>query len=125
MDKLLFWLGIGAAQKRAGSKEVKPSRHPVTSFVVGTLLALLIAAGVSFCWSVNDEAYAAASLRLLKLKETEVDMQGAEADEPEMSFRRGYQQGAIELFYAIERFLDPATREVVRPWIEKDVYIWW
>ena len=31
---------------------------------------------------------------------------------------------AIELFYAIERFLDPATREVVRAWIEKDVYIW-
>jgi len=51
-------------------------------------------------------------------------MQGAENDEPEMSFRRGYQQGAIELFYAIEPFLDPATREVVRAWIEKDVYIW-
>jgi hypothetical protein len=45
MDELLFWLGIGAAQKGAGSKEVKFSRHPVTSFVVGTLLALLIAAG--------------------------------------------------------------------------------
>ena len=60
---------------------------------------------------------------MLKLKEMEVDMRGAENDEPEMSFRRGYQQGAIELFYAIERFLDPATREVVRAWIEKDVYI--
>jgi hypothetical protein len=45
MDKLLFWLGIGAAQKSAGSKEVKPSRHPVTSFVVGVLIAVLIAAG--------------------------------------------------------------------------------
>jgi hypothetical protein len=45
MDKLLFWLGIGAAQKGAGSKEVKPSRHPVISFVAGILLALLIAAG--------------------------------------------------------------------------------
>ena len=45
MDKLLFWLGIGAAQKGAGSKEVKPSRHPVSSFVGGSLLALLIAAG--------------------------------------------------------------------------------
>jgi len=44
MDKLLFWLGLGAAQKGAGSKEVKPSRHPVISFVVGILLALLIAA---------------------------------------------------------------------------------
>ena len=51
-------------------------------------------------------------------------MQGAEHDEPEMSFRRGYQQGVIELFFAIERFLDPATREVVQAWIEKDVYIW-
>ena len=46
MDKLLFWLGIGAAQKGARSKEVKPSRHPVMSFVVGILLALLIAVGM-------------------------------------------------------------------------------
>ena len=44
MDKLLFWLGLGAAQKGAGSKP-SANRHPVTSFVVGTLLALLIAAG--------------------------------------------------------------------------------
>jgi hypothetical protein len=51
-------------------------------------------------------------------------MQGAEPNGPEMSFRRGYQQGAIELFCAIERFLDPATREVVRAWIEKDVSMW-
>jgi len=46
MDKILFWLGIGAAQKGAKSNEVKPSRHPVISFVVGILLALLIAAGL-------------------------------------------------------------------------------
>jgi hypothetical protein len=45
MDKLLFWLGVGAAQKGAGSKEVKPSRHWAVSLVVGILLALLIAAG--------------------------------------------------------------------------------
>jgi hypothetical protein len=45
MDKLLFWLGIGAAQKGARPKEVKPSRHWVVSFVVGVLIALLIAAG--------------------------------------------------------------------------------
>jgi len=45
MDKLLFWLDIGAAQKGARSKEIKPSRHPVISFVVGVLIALLIAAG--------------------------------------------------------------------------------
>ena len=46
MDKLLFWLGIGAAQKGARSQEVKPTRHPVTSFVVGVLIALLIAVGM-------------------------------------------------------------------------------
>jgi hypothetical protein len=40
MDKLLFWLGLGAAQKGA-AKEIKPSRHWVISFVVGILLALL------------------------------------------------------------------------------------
>jgi hypothetical protein len=39
-------------------------------------------------------------------REREVDMRSAEDDEPEMSFQRGYQQGAIDLFYAIERFLD-------------------
>lgn len=54
----------------------------------------------------------------------EANMQGIEPDDPEMSFRRGYEHGAIETFHAIERFLDPATREVLRAWIEKDVYIW-
>jgi hypothetical protein len=46
MDKLLFWLGIGAAQKGAKAKEVKSTRHPVVSFAVGILLALLIAVGM-------------------------------------------------------------------------------
>ena len=45
MDKLLFWLGLGAAQKGAGSKP-SANRHPVLSFAVGTLLALLIAVGM-------------------------------------------------------------------------------
>ena len=45
MDKLLFWLGLGAAQKGAGPEEVKRSRHPVISFVVGILIAVLIAVG--------------------------------------------------------------------------------
>jgi hypothetical protein len=44
MGNLLFWLGIGAAQKGAGSKPAE--RRPwVASFVVGILIALLIAAG--------------------------------------------------------------------------------
>ena len=45
MDKLLFWLGLGAAQKGAGSKPTK-KRHPVVSVVVGILIAVLIAVGV-------------------------------------------------------------------------------
>jgi len=44
MDKLLFWLGLGAAQKGAGSKP-SASRHPVIAFVVGILIAVLITAG--------------------------------------------------------------------------------
>ena len=58
------------------------------------------------------------------LRGEEANMQGIEPDDPEMSFRRGYEHGAIETFHAIERFLDPAAREVLRAWIEKDVYIW-
>src|SRR5262249_38822163 len=54
----------------------------------------------------------------------EVDMRGAENDEPEMSFRRGYQQGGIEVLDAIERFLDPTTRGVLQAQIEKDVFMW-
>ena len=44
MSNLLFWLGIGAAQKGAGSKPIK-RRHWVASLVVGILIAVLIAAG--------------------------------------------------------------------------------
>jgi len=45
MGNLLFWLGIGAAQKGAGSKPLD-RRHRALSFAVGTLLALLIAVGM-------------------------------------------------------------------------------
>jgi len=45
MDKLLFWLGIGAAQKGAGSKP-SASRHPVISLVAGILIAAVIAVGM-------------------------------------------------------------------------------
>jgi hypothetical protein len=44
MDKLLFWLGIGSAQKGAGSKPIERQRW-VASLVVGVLIALLIGAG--------------------------------------------------------------------------------
>ena len=45
MDKLLFWLGIGAAQKGAGSKPLD-RRNGALSLAVGTLLALLIVVGM-------------------------------------------------------------------------------
>jgi hypothetical protein len=45
MDKLLFWLGLGAAQKGAGSKPTKRGNW-VVSLVVGTLIAALIAVGI-------------------------------------------------------------------------------
>jgi hypothetical protein len=45
MGNLLFWLGIGAAQKGAGSKPIK-RRNRALSFAVGILIALLIAAGM-------------------------------------------------------------------------------
>jgi hypothetical protein len=45
MDELLFRVGIGAAQKGAGSNKRTNSRHWVISLVADILLALLIAAG--------------------------------------------------------------------------------
>jgi hypothetical protein len=51
-------------------------------------------------------------------------MQGITPEDPEASFRRGYEHAAIETFHALERFLDPSTREVLRTWIEEDVYVW-
>ena len=47
-----------------------------------------------------------------------------ERNDPEMSYRRGYQDGAVETFHAVERFLDPAVREIVSAWIEQDVNGW-
>ena len=56
MGNLLFWLGIGAAQKGAGSKPIE-RRHWVVSLVVPLLVALLIALECGFsCWSANNDA---------------------------------------------------------------------
>jgi hypothetical protein len=53
-----------------------------------------------------------------------MDMPLNERNDPEMAYRRGYQDGALEMLRAVERFLDPATREVVRSWIEHDINGW-
>ena len=55
MGILPFWLGIGAAQKSAGSKELKPSRHPIIALVVGTLIALAIIAECLLYSPTNNE----------------------------------------------------------------------
>jgi hypothetical protein len=47
-----------------------------------------------------------------------------EKNDPEMSYRRGYQDGALETLRAVERFLDPATRKLVQAWIEQDINGW-
>jgi hypothetical protein len=51
----------------------------------------------------------------------ETDMPLNEKNDPEMSYRRGYQDGAPEMLGAVERFLDPATRDIVLAWIEQDI----
>jgi len=56
MGNLFFWLGVGAAQKGAGSKPIE-RRHWVASLIVGTLVALLMLSECFFCWSAtNNEA---------------------------------------------------------------------
>jgi hypothetical protein len=47
-----------------------------------------------------------------------------ERNDPEMSYRRGYQDGASAMLHAVERFLDPAARDIVRLWIEQDINGW-
>ena len=45
MDKLLFWLGIGAAQKGAGSRPME-RRNWIMSLVVGVLVAAMMIVGM-------------------------------------------------------------------------------
>ena len=45
IDKLLFWLGLGAAQKGAESKTPE-RRHWVVSLIADILIAVLIAVGM-------------------------------------------------------------------------------
>jgi len=65
MDKLLFWLGIGAAQRGAESKALD-RRNRALSFAVGTLLALLTrSSSRSRCASVPRRAGNFANLFML------------------------------------------------------------
>src|SRR5262245_11410831 len=50
-------------------------------------------------------------------------MQGIEREGLEEAFRRGYEHAAIETFHAVCRFIEPAAREILRTWVEGDVYV--
>ena len=54
----------------------------------------------------------------------EMDMPLNEKNDPEMAYRRGYQDGASEMLSAVERFLDPAVRQIARSWIKQDIDGW-
>jgi len=47
-----------------------------------------------------------------------------EKNDPEMAYRRGYQDGASEMLSAVERFLTPAVRQIARSWIKQDIDGW-
>ena len=47
-----------------------------------------------------------------------------EMNDPEMSFRRGFQQGAYTLFAAIEEILPERERALVRGWVNDDLIKW-
>jgi len=51
-------------------------------------------------------------------------MQGTQSEGPEEAFRRGYEHAAIEMFHAVRRHLEPAAREILRTWVEDDIYVW-
>src|SRR5262245_2846287 len=51
-------------------------------------------------------------------------MQGIEWEGPEEAFRRGYEHAAIEMFHAVSQFLEPAARQILRTWVEDDIYVW-
>jgi hypothetical protein len=55
-SNLLFWIGIGAAQKSAKSKAIKRTdrRHRVIAMVVGFLLVLFTAAGLIFLFVISS-----------------------------------------------------------------------
>jgi len=44
--------------------------------------------------------------------------------EPEKAYRSGYQHGAHQAFRAVENLLSPGDREIVRQWVEEDIYKW-
>jgi len=47
-----------------------------------------------------------------------------EMHDPEMCYRRGYHQGALQVFDAIKHLLPPPQKLIVHAWIAEDVCKW-
>jgi hypothetical protein len=47
-----------------------------------------------------------------------------EYDDPEMSYRRGYYQGAWATFQAVQHVLPSPASAAIRAWIERRVFAW-
>ena len=47
-----------------------------------------------------------------------------EKNDAEMAYRRGYQDGALEMLRAVERFLDPAVQQITRSSVRQDIDGW-
>jgi hypothetical protein len=47
-----------------------------------------------------------------------------EFDDPEMSYRRGYHQGAWAVFDLVDEYLPSSISAAVRAWIERDLHKW-
>jgi hypothetical protein len=47
-----------------------------------------------------------------------------EKDDPELSYRRGYQQGAYRAFVAIEGFLPAEAQAIMKQWTGVDLHQW-
>ena len=45
-------------------------------------------------------------------------------DDPEMSYRRGYEHGAWDLFKTIEHLLPASARQDAKNWIQHDIRNW-
>jgi hypothetical protein len=47
-----------------------------------------------------------------------------ENDDPEMCYRRGYQQGAYALYDAIAAYLPSDVRDQAQNWVNRELFSW-
>jgi hypothetical protein len=59
-----------------------------------------------------------------ELIEREGKAMSDEMNDPEMSYRRGFQQGAVTVFETIEHLLSVQERSILYGWLRRDVAQW-